>query len=612
MRPRETQPRPGPLPAAFAGLPSGSATELVPGMMGEPSLADLQLIADSLTALAGFGAASIRIARRDGLHLVAVSGPEEARQTLAGTPLPVDDLEERVAPADDWGLFKFVPAERVGGHTGAGGVPHSDGGTPDPGAWHPLDLLVAPLRDEKGMIRGSLSVDLPADGRRPGPERRSLLDRYAALAKRAILLAVEREDLAYRVRLAEAARDVIRQAARGAEADEILDGSGASLIEILRIAAVWVHLVQPDGTVNTSAHHDLLGGSPVHDPELYPIATEAAHELWAGQRLWMLSITGDAVNVSDDAEGKQLALDQLARSGLGSVLCAPVGSGEMWYGALVIGRHRDAPGWSELELSTIGELGQDLGRVIHTLRTYQRQRQVVRSLQELDRHKTRLISTVAHELKTPLTAIRWNAETLPFARTDAEYADVFDVVQRNLDRTRQIVSDLAVLSSVTDPDQLPAAVPVAVAPVVMESRELVLGGQPERAIDIVLDLPREPTAVLMAPGELDRIVLNLLSNAVKYSPDCSIVVVSVRAAGEDVELAVADQGIGISAADQARLFEEFFRSAEPGARTQPGTGLGLTIIHHIVSGRGGRIDVESAPGRGSIFRVVLPRAAEAP
>lgn len=600
----------GALPAAFPGLPSGSAAELVPGMTGESSLADLQLIADSLTALAGFGAASIRIARPDGLHLAAVSGPQEARQWLASTPLPTDDLEGRVADADDWGLFKFVPAERVGADTGGDGVPHPDGEAGELGPWHPLDLLVAPLRDEEGTIRGSLSVDLPADGRRPGPERRAVLDRYAALAKRAILLAVEREELARKVELAEAARDIIRLAARGAEADEVLARAGSGMVQVLQIAAVWVHVVQPDGRMRTSVHRNLTYGPPVDDPQVYPFAATGPHPLWPDEQIAMLCITGAALNLNDNAEEKQRAIEELARSGLGSILCVPIGSGETWYGRLVIARRPDARIWSDLELTAIDELGRDLGRVIHTLRTYRRQRQVVRSLRELDRHKARLISTVAHELKTPLTAIRWNAETLPFALTEEEYAEVFGVVQRNRDRTLQIVSDLAVLSSVTDPDQFPAAVPVTLAPVVIESRDLVLGGQPERAIDIVLDLPEDPVAVLLAPGELDRIMLNLLSNAVKYSPDCSIVVVTARARGDEVEIAVADQGIGISAADQEQLFTEFFRSSEPGARTQPGTGLGLTIIDRIVSGRGGRIEVESAPARGSIFRVVLPRAVE--
>ena len=108
---------------------------------------------------------------------------------------------------------------------------------------------------------------------------------------------------------------------------------------------------------------------------------------------------------------------------------------------------------------------------------------------------------------------------------------------------------------------------------------------------------------------LERVLTNLVGNAVKYSPRGGRVTVTVSGydtSGDEVEIAVSDEGIGISADDQAHLFTEFFRSTNPDALAEPGTGLGLAISARIVTGHGGRITVDSALGAGSTFRVFLP------
>ncbi|MDO9494742.1 MAG: sensor histidine kinase, partial [Nocardioides sp.] len=99
---------------------------------------------------------------------------------------------------------------------------------------------------------------------------------------------------------------------------------------------------------------------------------------------------------------------------------------------------------------------------------------------------------------------------------------------------------------------------------------------------------------------------NLLSNAVKYSRPGTTVTVSLERAGDEVVVVCQDEGIGVSEDDQARLFTEFFRSADPAARAQPGTGLGLAIVARIVERHGGSIAVESKLGVGSTFTLRLP------
>ena len=108
---------------------------------------------------------------------------------------------------------------------------------------------------------------------------------------------------------------------------------------------------------------------------------------------------------------------------------------------------------------------------------------------------------------------------------------------------------------------------------------------------------------------LRAVVTNLVTNALKYGEDDGIVSVVVRPRSDDVELSVTDHGLGIALEEQELIFQEFFRSANPQARSRPGTGLGLAIVDRLVQRHRGRIRVESVLGEGSTFHVILPRRA---
>ena len=114
----------------------------------------------------------------------------------------------------------------------------------------------------------------------------------------------------------------------------------------------------------------------------------------------------------------------------------------------------------------------------------------------------------------------------------------------------------------------------------------------------------------MPPLLLRQALSNLVSNAIKYTPDDGQVLVWARPLGADGEvvLGVTDTGIGLSQADVARLFTKFFRSADPRARKERGSGLGLALTSAIIARIGGRIEVESELNKGTTFRIVLPAA----
>ncbi|MGH3351437.1 MAG: GAF domain-containing sensor histidine kinase [Nocardioides sp.] len=571
-------------------------------------LSDLQLIADSLTALAGFEAATISIARPDNrLHVVVVSGPEVAREKLNGLSTPLSQLERDMARADDWGIFKFVPAERRDAHDAEVGWTSNRERLNEPDAWDPLDLLVAPLRDESGRLRGTFMVDVPSDGRRPDLEKRAILGRHAVQAQRAILLALEREELSEQVRLAEAARDVIRRAGRELDPDEILNSLSTGLVDVLDLTDFWLHLSKPGGRgVRTKVYREDFK-LPIEDLTNVQFIVDYGQYLWDQRTITVQTPEGAARLPHPDPAAQERITEWVAQHRIGSLVGVPIGSGQSWYGAMILCRGPDKPHWSELELITAADLGRDFGRVVHNSRAYLRQRAAVDSLRELEAHKSRLIATVAHELKNPLSAFRWNIESLPYAESEEEYSEVLTALTRNRDRTEKIVADLATLSKVSDPDHLPTTEPVQVARVLAEVHSQLSAEAPSSdAHELVFEMPADDVHVTLAPGDLDRVVINLVTNAIKYSPEGGQVIVSTRTSPSWFELRVTDHGLGISPEDQDRLFTEFFRSTNPTALKQPGTGLGLTIVSRIVSRCGGLISVDSTPGTGSTFRVTLP------
>jgi signal transduction histidine kinase len=171
-----------------------------------------------------------------------------------------------------------------------------------------------------------------------------------------------------------------------------------------------------------------------------------------------------------------------------------------------------------------------------------------------------------------------------------------------------VVEDLLLLSKVGDPDNPVIPAPVDLRRIVDDVVDLTSVAAERQHITLSIEAPREPVLAVGDHDELDRVCANLVSNAVKYTPDGGHVTVELAACGDEILLQCADDGLGISPEDQSHLFDEFFRSSNPDALSQPGTGLGLAIVSRIVQRHKGRIELDSALGRGSVFRVLLPAA----
>ena len=578
-----------------------------------PSRDALQLIAEGVTQLAGFGVAAISAVREDGkMEVMAVAGSDAARLELQGRRTPVDRLAGELEKADDWGLLRFVPHERLDPDAG-----EDWGWVPDiapieaEDAWHPLDMLVAPLYDDEGNLHGSLAMDLPVDGRRPGRAQRAVLNQYAEQARRAVLVALEREKLAERVRMADAARRIVRTATAQLSLDRIVADSREALVEGFRAAGMWLQTFDRDDHGRARGEIYSSDGSHINlTPELIEIAEGAARRAWEQQQAAVVAPNREFSDALSPEQGA-LVLAFLDGIGIESLLFTPLGAGPECLGNLVLTRAAGAPEWTEAEATTALDIGHDLGRAILNARIFEREHELVEELQQLDTYKGQLIATVAHELKNPLTSVMGHLEMLESSPDlTGTTRSSLNAMDRGARRMVRVIDDLLLLSKVGDPDDPVIAAPVDLARIVDDVVDLITMPAAQKQLQVTVDLPSGPVLALGDHDELDRVAANLVSNAVKYTPASGTVRISVDRAGNDVVLTVVDEGIGISEDDLLRLGTEFFRSSNPEAVAQPGTGLGLAIVRRIVDRHGGRLEIQSELGSGSTFQVWLP-AAEA-
>ncbi len=220
------------------------------------------------------------------------------------------------------------------------------------------------------------------------------------------------------------------------------------------------------------------------------------------------------------------------------------------------------------------------------------------------------VANVSHELKTPVAALGLLAEAL----IDSDDPAVTDRLSGRLHaeaiRLGTTIDDLLALSEL-ESGMLSTPQPVAASIVVAGALERCAAAAELRGIDVEID-DRSPVAILGDRRQLVAAVGNLLDNAVKYSDPGSKVrlVVEARGSGDErrVVIEVVDAGIGIPASDRERIFERFYRVDPARSRNTGGTGLGLSIVRHIVANHGGTLELESAEGQGSTFRIELPTA----
>ncbi|MCM2561083.1 ATP-binding protein [Lutimaribacter sp. EGI FJ00015] len=236
-------------------------------------------------------------------------------------------------------------------------------------------------------------------------------------------------------------------------------------------------------------------------------------------------------------------------------------------------------------------------------------------MQQADQMRRDFVANVSHELRTPLTALSGFIETLQGpARDDPAARDRFlGIMGREADRMNRLVKDLLSLSHVEAQERMRPNDPVDLADLLRATRRSLT--QLAERNEVIFDeaLPEEPVIISGDPDQLRQVFTNLIENAIKYGGRGCTVGLSVDGPapglglrGDAVRATVSDDGPGIETLHIPRLTERFYRVDSHRSREMGGTGLGLAIVKHIINRHRGRMRIDSAPGQGSRFSVILP------
>ena len=223
----------------------------------------------------------------------------------------------------------------------------------------------------------------------------------------------------------------------------------------------------------------------------------------------------------------------------------------------------------------------------------------------------RFVGDASHELRTPLTTIRGFAELYRqgAAADPAAVRHLLGRIESEAARMGVLVEDLLQLARL-DAQRPLVREPVDLLTVASDAVHDAQAVAPQHTIRLeVLDGPGTPE-VLGEEGRLRQVLSNLVTNALTHTPPGTAVTVRVGTQGTQVLLEVADNGPGLSTEDAERIFERFYRADESRARASGGSGLGLSIVAALVAAHGGSVSVDSRPGQGASFRVLLPRIPE--
>jgi signal transduction histidine kinase len=254
------------------------------------------------------------------------------------------------------------------------------------------------------------------------------------------------------------------------------------------------------------------------------------------------------------------------------------------------------------------EIGVRQGAEEEKAELFVREREARREAEAANRIKDEFLATLSHELRTPLNAILGWAAILVRGGVDRPTIErAGEVIERNARAQAQLVSDLLDVSGIITGKTRLELEPVSVAATVETAVESVQPAAEAKRIVVEVDVAPDLPALHADPARLQQVAWNLVANAVKFTPEGGHVRISARRQGDEVELAVRDDGVGIPAEFLPFVFERFRQRDSSASRTHGGLGLGLAIVRHLVELHGGSVAAESdGDGRGATFRVRLP------
>ena len=232
-------------------------------------------------------------------------------------------------------------------------------------------------------------------------------------------------------------------------------------------------------------------------------------------------------------------------------------------------------------------------------------------LERASQGKSQILSTVSHELKTPLTSILGHVDRIllqeeSMGRLSCRQRKYLQAVHEDSLRLKLLIDDLLDVSRIDSGSLDLNLAEVDIRQVIEESLASTRHLVSEAGLETRLELSQELSWVTGDRLRLVQLLANLIGNSCKYTPSGGTITVAARVAGHYLRIDVSDTGVGISPEDQTRLFTKFFRVDNALTRRTPGSGLGLFIARHLAEAHGGTIGIESDPGKGSTFSISLP------
>lgn len=222
--------------------------------------------------------------------------------------------------------------------------------------------------------------------------------------------------------------------------------------------------------------------------------------------------------------------------------------------------------------------------------------------------RSHFVASVSHELKTPLTAIRMFAETLVMGRAGGEQqtSEYLRTIVNESERLSRLVDNVLDFSRIEQGNKIYRMQPTCLADVVQSAARTMQYPLLQLGFTLTVSIDESIPSLQANADALEQAVLNLLANAMKYSGTARQIEMRLGRKGEEAFIDIVDHGLGISAEDQSRIFEKFYRVRS--AETEPiaGTGLGLTLALHIIEAHKGQVRVTSEVGHGSTFSVRIP------
>lgn len=306
--------------------------------------------------------------------------------------------------------------------------------------------------------------------------------------------------------------------------------------------------------------------------------------------------------INQDSESHVL----LRELGLKQALVAPLKVEAMRVGVIVVGDPYVGD-FTEEQLEQLGSLAAPAGLVLSQIGRYEAQAEMTRRLEEVAKMKSDFVSTVSHELRSPLTSIIGSLDTVnrpELAPPEPTSQHLLISARRQAGRLQRLIDDLLVVSRIDR-----GAIPVHLEPVDVEG----IFAEVNRVVSIEPSITVEPEGLIVEADRdhLSRVLINLVENAAKYAPDSSVELFAWERGGRAV-LAVVDHGPGIPEDEWERIFDRFTQLDQSDTRSRGGTGLGLSIVKSLTDVMHGSVKIETTEGGGATFVIELPITVSIP